>query len=530
MAEKFVVYVFAPPEGEAEAAGNKLAELLKLEPSKVRGLIKRLPDVVTRSVSEREAMAAGRRFQQAGFEAEVRNADTHAVHTRLGQGTSELSGEPASGLAWADESGDGADWQPEHGAAKDAAGYGFADDAVTPEDEYGFESRAGSGTDTQTETEEERAYGRSSRIIEPKPKDEPEAAFPAGTEVEAVDASPFDADADFAPRAGDDAPAASAWQPPAEPEPAAPAARTAEAGADAAARARGAVEAAVAAAAVADDGKPKRRRGSLRSKLLSTAIIPVLLTIVGALAATWFTARPALYDQLLESARNPAIATAATLSSTLERAGGDGIDHLQLLETILITRQAFARQNLSFILATDTDGNPYSGSFLGGSSFPEESLALQNAVRERAIHAVEQGGSGRTGWAEEGATSNVEASGGQRIEIVAQPLMSGNQAIGAVVVGVTDQAVTQQVNRIVINVLLFSLIPLLLAIFIAATRARRLTNNVLTLTQKADEISRGDLDEPVSLRSNDELDDLSAALERMRVSMSGALERLRRRR
>src|SRR5699024_4034895 len=104
-------------------------------------------------------------------------------------------------------------------AAKDAAGYGFADDAVTPEDEYGFESRAGSGTDTQTETEEERAYGRSSRIIEPKPKDEPEAAFPAGTEVEAVDASPFDADADFAPRAGDDAPAASAWQPPAEPEP-----------------------------------------------------------------------------------------------------------------------------------------------------------------------------------------------------------------------------------------------------------------------------------------------------------------------
>ena len=74
------------------------------------------------------------------------------------------------------------------------------------------------------------------------------------------------------------------------------------------------------------------------------------------------------------------------------------------------------------------------------------------------------------------------------------------------------------------------LIPLLLAIFIAATRARRLTNNVLTLTQKADEISRGDLAEPVSLRSNDELDDLSAALERMRVSMSGALERLRRRR
>src|SRR5690606_40812111 len=102
----------------------------------------------------------------------------------------------------------------------------------------------------------------------------------------------------------------------------------------------------------------------------------------------------------------------------LERAGPDGIDHLQLLETILITRQAFARQNLSFILATDTSGNPYSGSFLGGTSFPEESLALQNAVRERAVHAVQQGASGRSGWAEEGATSHVAAAGGQRIEIV----------------------------------------------------------------------------------------------------------------
>lgn len=513
MADKFVVYVFAPPEGEAEAATNKLAELLKLEPSKVRSLVRRLPDVVTRPVSEREATVAGRRFQAAGFEAEIRDAETHALVTRLelerpteAPPTPDAAA-PASGVAWADEVGD-----------EPAAPPPYSDREESPE---------------------ERLYGRSSRIIEP-PRDTAADTGPGTGSVAATTEVSPTADAaeetytDFGTDAADAEPVAEYWQPP-EPTPPEPVPAAAQAAAptttaaDAGARARGAVEAAAAAAAVQEEGG-RRRRGSLRSKLLSTAIIPVLLTIVGALAATWFTARPALYDQLLESARNPAIATAATLSSTLEGTAGEGIDHLQLLETILITRQAFARQNLSFILATDLDGNPYSGSFLGGTSFPEESLALQNAVRERAIHAVEQGTSGRTGWAEEGATSNVEASGGQRIEIVAQPLMSGNQAVGAVVVGVTDQAVTQQVNRIVINVLLFSLIPLLLAIFIAATRARRLTNNVLTLTQKADEISRGDLDEPVSLRSNDELDDLSAALERMRVSMSGALERLRRRR
>ena len=71
MAEKFVVYVSAPPEG-VEAAGNRLAELLKLDPAKVQGLVRRLPAVVTRPVSEREARVAAERFQQAGFGAEIR--------------------------------------------------------------------------------------------------------------------------------------------------------------------------------------------------------------------------------------------------------------------------------------------------------------------------------------------------------------------------------------------------------------------------------------------------------------------------
>src|SRR5690606_26771425 len=148
MAEKFVVYVSAPPEGEAEAAGNKLAELLKLEPSKVRSLVRRLPDVVTRPVSQREALAAGRRFQQAGLNAEVRDAQTHAVVTRLDAQPAANEG-ASGGVAWADEPETATDW-----------------------------ARPSQPTETPTETPEERAYGRSSRIIEPKrPETEPEPTF-----------------------------------------------------------------------------------------------------------------------------------------------------------------------------------------------------------------------------------------------------------------------------------------------------------------------------------------------------------------
>lgn len=64
MADKFVVYVSAPPPGEAEAAAQKLAELLKLDPRKVEALMRRLPDVVTRPVSEREADVAANNATQ----------------------------------------------------------------------------------------------------------------------------------------------------------------------------------------------------------------------------------------------------------------------------------------------------------------------------------------------------------------------------------------------------------------------------------------------------------------------------------
>ena len=271
-----------------------------------------------------------------------------------------------------------------------------------------------------------------------------------------------------------------------------------------------------------------RRRGSLLSKLLTTAIIPVLLTIIGALAATWFTARPALYQQLLDSARNPAIATAASLSSAFEQtAAGTGIDYLQLQSTILITRQAFPREDIEFIIATDVEGNPLPGFFAGTASLTAEPAELQNAIRDRAIEAIDLGTEARAGRT--GSSSQLTGAG-TGIEIVAQPLIVNDAPVGAVVVGVSDAAVTAQVNRIIINVLLFSLVPLLIAILRAVRRARNLTANVLQLTNRADGISRGELDEQVEFRSNDELDDLAAALERMRVSMRGALERLRRRR
>lgn len=413
MAKSYVVEVNKPSAEDPRAAAKQLAEAFKVELAKVERLIKRLPDVVTKPVSETEAVAVARRFREAGFAAEVREAAlvtspiTAPPPQERGEGAMELSAaELKSRLA---------------GTAR----------AQPPTAEAGAASPARSSrrqlstTDTMTDSE-------------------PGAA---------------------------------------------------------------------------------RRRGSLRRKLLSVAIIPTVLTVLGALVVVYLTARPALYEQLLESARNPAIATAASLSNSLAEQNATEINYLQLLDTILITRQAFERGNISFIVSTDLEGNPLPGYFAGSGSFTAGPGELENAIRKEALAAIAQGPN-----AEDVSSTRLEVAGGNRIEIVAQPLSSGGEPFGAIVVGVSDKAVVAQVNRILLYIFLFSLIPITLAILIAYFRSRGLTSNVLYLTEQADQISRGDLDESVDLDSNDELEDLSGALERMRISMKEALDRLRRRR
>ena len=517
MVEEYVVDVSAPIAGETEAVTARLARTLKLDEERVATLIRRLPDVVTRPISFDEATVVVERFSKAGLRARIRRVTVDSAGGQLGMPLGKPTVDLDSEAVLEQPAGSDDDLFLDTEFADDGLQEGLI---VTPGQEdmplpsLFDEAEPGSTADDPFELAEETESPADSDPDWPAdPEPEPEISDPAVPAPRPLNSAShrenvFETFEEVTPAElqarlrGEQAEPAS--EPAGEPEPAA------------------AVATATAAPAA------RKRRGSLRSKLLSTAIVPVLLTIVGALAATWYTARPALYQQLLDSARNPAIATAASLSSAFEQsAGAGGIDYLQLQDTILITRQAFPREDIAFIIATDVEGNPLPGFFAGGESLATDAGELQNVIRDRSLEAISLGTDARTG--RQGSSSQLSGMG-SGIEIVAQPLIVNQEPVGAVVVGVSDAAVTAQVNRSILNVLLFSLIPLLLAILIAVSRARRLTNNVLNLTGKADAISRGELDEEVSFRSGDELDDLAEALERMRVSMRGALDRLRRRR
>jgi len=68
------------------------------------------------------------------------------------------------------------------------------------------------------------------------------------------------------------------------------------------------------------------------------------------------------------------------------------------------------------------------------------------------------------------------------------------------------------------------------AALLAARTARLVVQPIERLVLAADAISMGDLDQPVTVERNDEIGDLAQALERMRLSLEAAMERLRKRR
>lgn len=99
-----------------------------------------------------------------------------------------------------------------------------------------------------------------------------------------------------------------------------------------------------------------------------------------------------------------------------------------------------------------------------------------------------------------------------------------------VTVGLPSTQADRNLQRTTLLVLLSTLAGLALATWLALRAARRIVQPITELVKVADAISLGDLTRPVRAGNNDEIGDLAQALERMRLSLEAAMDRLRRRR
>lgn len=114
-----------------------------------------------------------------------------------------------------------------------------------------------------------------------------------------------------------------------------------------------------------------------------------------------------------------------------------------------------------------------------------------------------------------------------------RPATSATQPEGNVAryvtVGMSTRNTAAALRNLLLLTLLSTLIGLLVATMLANQAARRIVQPISDLVKAADAISLGDLTRPVKAATNDELGDLAQALERMRLSLEAAMDRLRRR-
>ncbi|MCY1701842.1 HAMP domain-containing protein [Deinococcus sp. SL84] len=150
----------------------------------------------------------------------------------------------------------------------------------------------------------------------------------------------------------------------------------------------------------------------------------------------------------------------------------------------------------------------------GPAYFASDAKDAQSQAMQQAFAQWQEGG--KQDVFRSGGTYVVGQSGG------------GDSAAAApqVAVGVPYQV---NLSGVLVPWLLTSLVLLSLAALWARRAAQALLNPIQRLVRAADAISSGDLSQPVQAESNDEVGDLAQALERMRLSLSAAMDRLRKR-
>lgn len=105
----------------------------------------------------------------------------------------------------------------------------------------------------------------------------------------------------------------------------------------------------------------------------------------------------------------------------------------------------------------------------------------------------------------------------------------GTKTIGKIGVAIKEDWFTAIVRRVQLTILIVTLVALVLAVGGAVFGAQRMTRPIVELTEAANRISLGELDAPIAVQAQDEIGTLAESLDRMRISLKQAIERLRKR-
>lgn len=305
-------------------------------------------------------------------------------------------------------------------------------------------------------------------------------------------------------------------------------------------------------AGAGESGGALGRRRSLARQMTFGALAPLALST--ALTLGLLTAiLPSLQRQLVQqNAEAVAVAVGTSLDTRDQETVNAQLDALLKRSNVGFVRVElpdgttyFRSQNpqldgtLQGRVASFLKTNPETGTFVASGSAADayrEQLAQLEAVgagdspQAKELRALAQNPDNQHAERATYVVSRlgvVDRGNGQRT--TAPATEDSSDLLYRIAVGVPTNEAQANLRNTLLLVLGVSLLALALAAALAVRSARRVVQPIERLVKVADAISMGDLTRPVQVDRNDEIGDLAQALERMRLSLDAAMERLRRR-
>lgn len=283
---------------------------------------------------------------------------------------------------------------------------------------------------------------------------------------------------------------------------------------------------------------PTLQRSGLRRRITSVVTMSALLTLFVTLLAVCVTVLPILRQEEHDRVAGVAGAMAVTVEGL---AGGLPLSAPILrLELDAVQANAVATGSglgVDHLLLLDADESPIIAWYRGRpgvAAFPPAVLQDAMQVARAALVGAdtapaptgdwltELGASGRDFLAMLGLAAKEPAVAAARIHRLG--------AVSGVIVAGGGPGALRQVGAALLVALLVGLVPVLFGVLAALSLTRGLRQSITYLLVATDRISHGDFVAPVELRRDDELGQIAGAVERMRISLSESMERLRQRR
>jgi HAMP domain-containing protein len=272
---------------------------------------------------------------------------------------------------------------------------------------------------------------------------------------------------------------------------------------------------------VAQDDLPKQarrardrvnRRSSVRTQMLVTMILPVLIVAVGVLAYLGYILPIVGARPMKTQAITTSFIVNSVIASTFEQFDApDSRTKREQEMFVLLTRVP----KLEFVVVSKEGRAPEIMTL--GRNEAQFEQSLTSVMVSQGIKQTE---------------SAFEFSFGDKKYMVgATPMLitgGGTSAIGTVYAGVRNDGEFSDTLQAGIPVLVGLIIIFGLVLAISSGLTARLMRPIMTATEQATRISLGDLDRRIETTSNDEIGDLLSSLERMRISLKSMVTRLRR--